>query len=124
MLTTNYPWSNIESFRLESCYYGCTLQGTGAFAIRIQCIINVTGYNGSDNTLASSTQVCSQTYQYNPSTPFALQQQALGKFDDCKDKDLQFATIAFVLPGGLSVLNPALVMLVDDLKYSTKAKSC
>ncbi|KAF3034516.1 hypothetical protein E8E12_005860 [Didymella heteroderae] len=117
-LTTNYPSSNIESFQLQDFYYGCTVQGTGATAIPTECVINFTGYKGSDNTVASSTQVCSQSYQYNPSTQLATQQQAFGKFDKCKDKDIQFAVITYGLPGGLRILDATLVMLMDDLSYS------
>lgn len=123
-LTTNYPSSKIESFQLQDYYYGCTIQGTGAAAIPIQCIINITGYKGSDNTVASSTQVCSDSYQYNPSTGLSTQQQAFGKFDNCKSKDVQFAVITYGLPGGIKTLQPTLVMLMDDLRYTTKAKTC
>jgi hypothetical protein len=69
MLTTNYPSSNIESFQLESFYYGCVIQVlNGDTAVPTVCTINVTGYKGSDNTVADSQQVCSQTYSYNPTT--------------------------------------------------------
>jgi hypothetical protein len=125
MLTTNYPSSNIASFQLESFYFGCVVQlANGATAVPTACNINVTGYKGNDNTVSSSTQVCSQSYSYNPTTALSLQQQAFGKFDDCAWKDLQFAVITFTLPGGMSAASPLSALLLDDIKYSTKAKSC
>jgi hypothetical protein len=125
MLTTNYPSSNIESFQLQSFYFGCIVQlSNGATAVPAECNINVTGYKGNDNTVSASKQVCSQTYSYNPTTILGLQQQAFGKFDDCAHKDIQFAVIQFSLPGGFSAANPLTAVLLDDIKYTTKAKSC
>lgn len=125
MLSTNYPESNIASFQLESFYFGCVIQlANGATAVPSACDINITGYKGSDNTVAASQQVCSQSYQYNPTTALALQQQAFGKFSDCAGKDIQFATIQFTLPGGSAALGPLSSLTLDDIKYSTVAKTC
>jgi hypothetical protein len=125
MLTTNYQSSKIQSFQLESFYFSCLVQAlNGATAVPSACNINVSGYKGSDNTVSASQQVCSQSYSYNPSTALGPQQQAFGKFDDCAHKDIQFAVIQFSLPGGLSVANPLSGLVLDDIKYSTKAKRC
>ncbi|KAF2127399.1 hypothetical protein P153DRAFT_358991 [Dothidotthia symphoricarpi CBS 119687] len=125
MLTTNYASSKIESFQLESFYFGCVLQlGQGATAVPTACNINVTGYKGSDNTVSASKQVCSQSYSYNPTSILGLQQQAFGSFSDCAKKDIQFAVIQFSLPGGMAAANPLSALVIDDVKYSTKASSC
>lgn len=125
MITTNYADSNIASFQLESFYFGCAVQtATGVTALPTACTINVTGYKGNDNTVADSQQVCSQTYSYDPTTMLGVQQQAFGTFDDCAHQDLQFATISFNLPGGLSAASPLSALVIDDVKYTTKAKSC
>jgi hypothetical protein len=125
MLTTNYASSNIESFQLESFYYGCVLQlANGATAVPIAFNINITGYKGSDNTVSASQQVCSQSYSYNPTSMLGLQQQAFGRFDDCAHKDIQFAVIQFDLQGGLSAADALSGLVIDDVKFSTKAKSC
>jgi hypothetical protein len=125
MLTTNYASSNVESFRLESFYFGCVVQlANGATAVPTDCNINVTGYKGSDNTISASEQVCSQSYSYHPTTALGLQQQAFGRFDDCANKDIQFAVIQFDLEGGMSAVDALSALLLDDVKFSTKAKTC
>jgi len=125
MITANYPESKISSFQLESFYYACVVQlATGAAAIPTECNINVTGYQGSDNAVAASKQVCSQSYNYNPTTPLAVQQQTFGKFNDCWGKDLQFAVIQFDLTGGISALDALSALVIDDVKFSTVAKDC
>jgi hypothetical protein len=125
MLTTNYPSSNIQSLQLESFYFACVVQAANsATAVPTACNIYVTGYTGNDNTVSASKQVCAQSYSYNPTTALAVQQMAFGKFDDCAKKDLQFATIQFNLPGGSTALGPLSALVIDDVKYSTKAKSC
>ncbi|PVH93518.1 hypothetical protein DM02DRAFT_222512 [Periconia macrospinosa] len=125
MLTTNYANSKIASFKLESFYFACVIQAeNGAASVPNACNIYVTGYTGNDNTVSSSKQVCSQAYSYNPTTAIGEQQQAFGKFDDCAGKEIQFAVIQFSFPGGQSAVQPAGALLLDDVKYSTKAKSC
>lgn len=125
MLTTNYPSSNTTSFQLQSFYFGCVLQAlNGATAAPAACNINISGYKGSDNTVSASQQVCSQSYSYNPTTSLGVQQQAFGQFDDCAGKDIQFAVIQFSFVGGMSAANPLAGLVLDDIKYLIKTKSC
>jgi hypothetical protein len=125
MLTTNYASSNIESFQLESFYYGCVLQlANRATAVPIACNIYITGYKGSDNTVSASQQVCSQSYSYNLTSMLGLQQQAFGRLNDCAHKDIQVAVIQFDLQGGLSAADALSGLVIDDVMFSTKAKSC
>jgi hypothetical protein len=125
MLTVNYPSSQVASFQLKSWYFGCAVQlANQATAVPSQCTINVTGYQGSDNTVSNSKQVCSQSFSYNPSTAVGAQQQAFGSFNSCAGKDIQFAIVQYSLPGGMSAANALAASAFDDIKYTTKAKTC
>lgn len=120
MLTTYYPNSKVQRFDLESFYFGCVVQlANGATAVPNACNIQVTGYQGSDNSVANAKQVCAQQFSYNPSTALGPQQQAFsGKVKKCF-KDLQFATVTFELPGGQAALQTLAGLTLDDVKYTT-----
>lgn len=124
MLTTNFPNSNTASFSLDSFYFGCTTQlANGATALPAACNVQITGYRGSDNSVSNAKQVCSRQFQYNPSTNLGVQQMAFsGQVSQCKD--IQFAIVTFTPPGGAAATSPLLGLLIDDVKYSTKAKKC
>lgn len=125
MLTTNYANSKIASFSLENLYFGCTTQlANGATALPSACNVQITGYRGSDNSVSNAQQVCSKQLQYNPSTTLGAQQMAFSGniFSACKD--IQFAVVTFSPPGGAAATAPLVGLLIDDVKYSTKAKKC
>ncbi len=96
MLTTFYPSSKVKSFDLWSFYYGCALNlGQGAAAAPNACNIEVAGYTGPDNSVSDAKQVCSQQFQYNPSTAVGVQQQAFsGALKSCFH-GIQFAIVTF-----------------------------
>ena len=118
MLTTNFPNSRSVSYDLESFYFGCGLDlFNAAAAAPTQCLISITGYKGSDNTVASSQQVCSQQFEYNPSTNLGPQEMAFsGQVLSCF-KGIQFAVVQFDLPGGMSALDPDLALVIDNMAY-------
>ena len=124
MLTTNYPNSKIDSFTLQNFYFGCTTQlANGATALPAACNVQIIGYRGSDNSVSNAKQVCSQQFQYNPSTNLGVQQMAYsGAVKNCKDID--FAIVTFTPPGGQALTAPLIGFLIDDVKYTTKAKKC
>ena len=121
MLTTFYQDSKVDAFDLESFYFGCVIGlAQGATAVPNACNIQITGYRGSDNSVANAQQVCAQQFQYNPSTALGPQQQAFsGPVKKCF-KDLQFATVTFTPPGGQALIASRLALLLDDIKYETK----
>lgn len=119
MLTVFYPNSKVKRFDFSSFYYGCALNlGQGAAAVPNACNIEVTGYQGSDNSVSDAKQVCSQRFQYNPSTAVGTQQQALGKLKKCF-KNIQFALVTFTPPGGQTAVGADLALVIDDVKYTT-----
>ncbi|KAJ8112452.1 hypothetical protein OPT61_g5179 [Boeremia exigua] len=125
MLTVNYASSNIESFQLDSFYFGCVIQlANGVTAIPSACKINVTGYKGTDNNVAAGQQVCSQSYSYTPASALGRQQQTFGRFSNCAGKDIQYAVVQFDLEGAAGALDVLSGLVLDDVKYSTKAKKC
>jgi hypothetical protein len=120
MFTTNYPESKIQRFDLQSFYFACVLNtANGATAVPTPCNIQITGYQGSDNSVSNAKQVCSQQFQYNPTTILGSQQQAFSRQVNNCFKNLQFAIVTYTLPGGLSAANAALAILLDDIKYTT-----
>jgi hypothetical protein len=120
MLTTNYKDSIIKRFDLESFYFGCSLNTeNGIVGAPTACNINISGYQGSDNSVSNAKQVCSQQFQYNPTTTTGQQQQAFsGRVASCF-KDMQFAIVTYTLPGGMAAANTLLGLLLDDIKYTT-----
>lgn len=95
--------------------------GQGAAAIPAACNIQVTGYQGSDNSVSNAKQICSRQFQYNPTTALGTVEQAFsGKINGCKD--LSFAIVTFSPPGGLAATSPLLAVVLDDIKYSTCSK--
>ena len=123
MLTVNYPVSNVTAFTLRSFYFGCVLSAANAAAAPpMQCLVELTGYQGNDNQVSNARQVCSQQFQYNPSTMTGPQQLAFsGPVADCF-QDTQFVIVQFGLPGGTAVANPDLVLDLDDIAYSYRKK--
>ena len=118
MITTNFPNSNTTAFALESFYFGCSLDLNGATAAPTACNVEVTTYRGNDNQVSAASQVCSQQFQYNPSTNTGVQQQAFsGPLKDCFGLDAQFAIVTFSLQGGMATLNADLLLLLDDVKH-------
>ena len=116
LISTHYPSSPAARFSPQSFYFGCTLNLLNAAAAPpTECLISLAGYRGSDNTVAASSPVCSQQFYYLPSTALGPQQMAFsGPLLPCF-QDIQFAVVQFDLPGGMSALDPALVLAVDDL---------
>lgn len=120
MLTVNYPASLVTSFDLKSFYFACVSNlANGATALPAQCLISVTGYKGSDNTIASTYEVCSQQFQYSPSTITGSQQMAFSQPVDSCFTGIQYAVITYTPPGGLSATSPDLALLTDDVMYTT-----
>ena len=120
MITTNYANSQTASFSLESFYFGCVTAVSSEFSVPSQCDITVTGYRGSDNSVSNAVQVCSQQFQYNPSTIVGTQQQAFGAIKGCSN--IQFALIQFSPPGGQKATGVAQSLLLDNVKFSTCSK--
>ena len=119
MLTTNFPDSNTTSFTLSSFHFGCGIRsGTTAAALPTACQVSVTGYEGNDNQVSNAFQVCSQQFQYSPSTMLGAQQLAFTSPVDPCFKDIQFAIVQFSLPGGTAVANSVSGLILDDLNYS------
>lgn len=120
MITTNYqggPAPGAELFSPKSLYFSCTIQaGNGATDPSTACDISITGYRGPDNSVSTATQVCSQQFQYNPTSAIGVQQQAFGQFN-AACSDLNFLLIQFSLPGGEAALDPTLALELDDFKY-------
>ncbi|KAI5362756.1 hypothetical protein Slin14017_G064370 [Septoria linicola] len=122
-LTTYYPGSNIDSFDLESFYFGCVVQlATGAAAVPTACNVQITGYKGSDNSVSNAKQVCSQQFQYNPTTAIATVEQAFSGPVSKNCKNLDFAIVTFSLEGGSAALQSLGALVLDDIKYSTCSK--
>lgn len=118
MFTTNYANSQTKSFCLESFYFGCVVTARSGFSVPSACDVTVTGYRGSDNSVSNAQQVCSQQFQYNPSTILGKQEQAFsGPVKGCED--IQFAIIQYSPPGGLKVAEDFQSLLFDNVKYST-----
>jgi hypothetical protein len=68
MITINYPNSNTTSFDLKSLYLGCALAAdTGVAALPQSCSVAFAGFQGSDNSVANSKQVCAFKAEYLPS---------------------------------------------------------
>lgn len=122
-LTTYYPGSTIDSFDLESFYFGCVVQlGQGAAALPQACNVQITGYKGSDNSVSNAKQVCSQQFQYAPTTSLATVEQAFSGPVSKSCKNLDFAIITFSLEGGSAALQSLAALVIDDLKYTTCSK--
>ena len=121
MLTVYYPNSKVNSFDLDSFYFGCVLNlGQDAAAVPNACNIEFTGYQGADNSVSNAKQVCSQLLQYNPSSILQAQQMAFSRQVKSCFNNLQFIIITFSTPGGQPLLNTDLALLLDDIKYDTK----
>lgn len=121
MLTTNYQDSRTQSFSLESFYFGCVTTAAALTSVPSACDVTVTGYRGSDNSVSNAKQICSQQFQFNPSTILGTQQQAFsGKVKGCDN--IQFAIITFSPPGGLKATSEAQSLLIDNVKFSTCSK--
>ncbi|KAF2210349.1 hypothetical protein CERZMDRAFT_99413 [Cercospora zeae-maydis SCOH1-5] len=121
-ITTFFPGSQTKSFDLESFYFGCAVMlGQGAAAVPSACNIQVTGYQGRDNSVSNAKQICSRQFQYNPTTALGTVQQAFsGNIRGCKD--LSFAIVTFSPEGGAAATSPLLAIVLDDIKYSTCSK--
>lgn len=119
MLTTNYiDGPTGATFDLKSFYYGCVVQLlNGATAVPTQCTISIAGYQGNDNTIANSKQVCAQAFQYNPTSALGLQNSAFTGPIDPECKDLNFVQVQYTLPGGLSAADATLGITIDDVVY-------
>ena len=63
-------------------------------------------------------QVAAQEFEYSPSTSLGAQQMARGSFREAF-RDLEYVLVQYTLPGGAAVLNADLVLLVDDVRYTT-----
>ncbi|THZ14211.1 hypothetical protein D6C91_07438 [Aureobasidium pullulans] len=120
MITTNYQDSKTKSFDLKDFYFSCVLNlGQGATALNQACNVEVTGYQGSDNSVSNAKQVCSQQFQFNPSSALAVQQLAYsGPVKGCED--IQFAVFTFSVPGGEAAVNTLNGLVIDDVRVNTR----
>lgn len=120
MITTNYQDSKTKSFDLKDFYFSCPLNpGQGATALNQAFDVEVTGYQGSDNSVSDAKQVCSQQFQFNPSSALAVQQLAYsGPVKGCED--VQFAVFTFSVPGGEAAVNTLNGLVIDDVRVNTR----
>ncbi|THW14310.1 hypothetical protein D6D23_09433 [Aureobasidium pullulans] len=116
---SNYAFANL-SFDLKDFYFSCVLNlGQGATALNQACNVEVTGYQGSDNSVSNAKQVCSQQFQFNPSSALAIQQLAYsGPVKGCED--IQFAVFTFSVPGGEAAVNTLNGLVIDDVRVNTR----
>ena len=121
MLTVYYTGSNVKSFDLKSFYFGCTLNLMQAAADPpTECLIQFTGYKGSDNQAdGGAVQTCGKQFHYIPSTMTGAQQMSLENQDLSCFTGVQYIIITFELPGGMAALDPATVLILDDVIYTT-----
>lgn len=120
MMTLNYQNvdPNIKSFALSSFYYGCTVDtANGAVGVPQDCRVTFTGYSGNDNTISGSTQICSVSREYHPTTVTGPQQQAFsGAIAGCQG--LTHGVYTFQPMGGNAATASALALVLDDIKYN------
>ncbi|THY27970.1 hypothetical protein D6D01_04070 [Aureobasidium pullulans] len=107
MITTNYQDSETKSFDLKDFYFSCA------------CNVEVTGYQGRDNSVSNAKQVCSQQFHFNPSSALAVQQLAYsGPAKGCED--IQFAVFTLSVPGAGAAVNTLNGLVIDDVRVNTR----
>lgn len=78
------------------------------------------GYRSSDNTISSAKQVCSQQFEFNPSSNLDPETvQYSGSVKGCSD--IQFVVIQYSLTGGSAVLDADNGLALDNVRFSTKS---
>lgn len=116
--TTKFAGSTIKSFTPLSFYYGCdTNLENGDVSGPQACNIAITCFQSGDNT-AENVQVVSQEFSYNPSSPTAPQQMAEGIFNP-EFENCQYVLIQYTSPGGSALASADLVLVVDNVVYTT-----
>lgn len=121
LVSTNYEGSTAKEVDLYSFYFGCSVNVDNPAGNPPQaCSVTVTGYKGSDNTVANSQEVVAQTFEYNPTTALGLQQLAFTGSLNPLFKGLQFFTFQFQTED--VVLNADLALALDDV--SVQVRGC
>lgn len=117
MLSVNYPMSNVSAFDLFSFFFGCKTFAAST-AAPLPCTVTITGYTGSDNTVASSHMVAAQTVQYNPTTLTGAQQLAYFEVSSLfRGEGVRFVTFQYTV-NNTPVLQSGTSLVIDTVKYT------
>lgn len=117
MLSVIYPMSNVSAFDMIDFYYGCEMTAMNAEAeTPLSCTLTITGYRGSSNTVAGSTMVAAQTFQYDPTTLTGAQQLAYAQVFPVF-RALQFLTFQYTI-NDFPALQTLLTGAIDTVRYT------
>lgn len=127
MLSVHYDNSSVDSFGLDSFYFGCVKYLATGAATPVACNIQIAAYHAPTNSPyhGGAKRVCNQIWQYKPHSKEVA--SALLYSGDrilpCWKEALQLAVFTATPVGDLYAAPGAkgtdLALVLDDIKYST-----
>lgn len=117
LLSVNYPVSTTVAFQLLSFFFACSTNTLNSEILSpTPCTLAITGYKGSDNTVASNQMVAAQTIRYIPSAMTGPVQMAkfvvLPAFNGATFVTFQYTNDLN------TALTPTTAMAIDTVKYT------
>ena len=97
--------TNVSEFVLSSFSLPCVASASSQSltAPNVPCPIDIAGYQGNDNQVSATRQLCSQQFQYQPSNMVGpVQMASSGQVLSCS-ADIQFLLVQYSLPGDFAL---------------------